>query len=250
MKNKTIAIIQARLTSTRFPNKVLQKINNQTLIKFLINRLKLSKKIDQVIVAIPNNKKNKLMKKYLKGIDFFQGNENNVLDRFYKTSKKFNATTIVRICGDCPFVDPKIIDKILTIYDKKKYDYVSNTIKPTFPDGLDVEVFSSKILEDAWKKAKSKYEKEHVTTYILKNKKLKKYNYEYKEDLSKIRLTLDEKIDLKQLKVIFKYLKNTKNFGIDDIFKLYKKNKNLFSINSSLTRNEGSYLNEGQKMWK
>ena len=119
MKNKTIAIIQARLTSTRFPNKILQKIENQTLIQILVNRLLLSKKVDQVIVAIPNNKENRSIKKYLKGIKFFLGNENNVLDRYFKTAKKFKATTIVRICGDCPFIDPKVIDQILTIYDKK-----------------------------------------------------------------------------------------------------------------------------------
>ena len=250
MKNKTIAIIQARLTSTRFPNKILQKIENQTLIQILVNRLLLSKKVDQVIVAIPNNKENRSIKKYIKGIKFFLGNENNVLDRYFKTAKKFKATTIVRICGDCPFIDPKVIDQILTIYDKKKYDYISNTIKPTFPDGLDVEAFSFKVLKEAWVKAKSNYDKEHVTTYILKNKRFKKFNYMYKKDLSRIRLTIDEKIDLKQLKVIFKSLKNIKNFGIDDIFRLYKKNKNLFSINSSLTRNEGSKLNLSQKIWK
>ncbi len=250
MKNKTIAIIQARLTSTRFPKKVLQKINNKTLIEFLVNRLLLSKKVDQVLVAIPNNKKNKIIKKHIKGVNFFLGSENNVLDRYYKAAKKFNATTIVRICGDCPFIDPKIIDKILTIYKQKKYDYASNTIKPTFPDGLDVEVFSSKVLKDVWRKAKSKYDKEHVTTYIVKNKKYKKYNYEYKTDLSKLRLTIDEKVDLEQLKIVFKNLKNIKNFGIEEIFKLYKKNKNLFSINSFLKRNEGSNLDLGQKLWK
>lgn len=250
MKNKTIAIIQARLTSTRFPKKILQKIDNQSLIEFLVNRLLSSKKIDQVVVAIPNNKANKVIKKYIKGINFFLGDENNVLDRYYKAANKFNATTIVRICGDCPFIDPKVIDKILNIYNKKKYDYVSNTIKPTFPDGLDVEVFSSKVLKDVWNKAKSKYDKEHVTTYILKSRKFKKYNYEHKKDLSKIRLTVDEKIDLKQLRIVYKNLKNIKNFGIEEINKLYIKNKNLFSINSSLKRNEGSNLNVGQKLWK
>ena len=127
-----------------------------------------------------------MIKKYFKGIKFFLGNENNVLDRYFKTAKKFNPTTIVRICGDCPFIDPKVVDQILTIYDKKKYDYISNTIKPTFPDGLDVEVFSFKVLKEVWKKAKSNYDKEHVTTYILKTKKFKKFNYVYKKDLSKI----------------------------------------------------------------
>ena len=250
MANKIVAIIQARLTSTRFPNKIIQKFDNRTLIEFLVNRVKKSKEINQIVVAIPDNKENKIIKKYLKNTNFFYGNENNVLDRYYKAAKKFSANTIVRICGDCPFVDPEIIDKILTLYKNKKYDYISNTIKPTFPDGLDVEVFSFKTLENVWKKAKTKNDKEHVTPYILKSKFYKKFNFKFKKDLSKLRLTVDEKIDLKQIKTVFQSLKKIKKFGINDIYKLYKKNKNLFSNNSFLSRNEGSNLNTGQKMWK
>jgi len=156
MENKTIAIIQARLTSTRFPKKILQKINGLTLIEFLIKRVKASKMIDEVIVAIPNNAKNQILKKYLKNINFFMGSENDVLDRYYKAAKKFKANTVIRICGDCPFTDPKIIDQLLLLFSNKKYDYVSNTIKPTFPDGLDAEVFSFKVLEETWKAGKQK----------------------------------------------------------------------------------------------
>ena len=250
MENKTVAIIQARLTSTRFPKKILQKINNLTLIEFLVKRVKASKKIDTVVVAIPDNKENRIIKKYLKNVKIFLGSEKDVLDRYYKTAKKFNANTIVRICGDCPFVDPVIIDKILLLFNNNEYDYISNIIKPTFPDGLDVEVFSFDILKKIWKKAKSKNDREHVTSYILKNKKFKKYNYEFKKDLSKLRLTIDEKIDLKQLKAVYSYLKNKKSFGINDIHKLYMKNKKLFLINSSIKNNEGAKLNLGQKMWK
>ena len=176
MENKTIAIIQARLTSSRFPNKILQKIGNHTLIEFIINRLKNSKEIDQIIVAIPNNAKNKLIKKYLKNTRLFFGSENDVLDRFYKTAKKFKAKNIVRICGDCPFVDSAIVDDMVRIFKKKKIDYLSNTIKLSFPDGFDVEVFSYSVLKEIWKKAKKKYDREHVTPYILKNKKFKKFN--------------------------------------------------------------------------
>ena len=250
MENKTVAIIQARLTSTRFPQKILQKINNLTLIEFLVKRVKSSKKVDQVIVAIPNNKENRILKKYLKNVDFFLGSEEDVLDRYYKSAKKFNAKTIIRICGDCPFVDSEIIDKLLLILENKNYDYVSNTINPTFPDGLDVEVFDFKTLKEVWKKAKSKNDREHVTPYILRNNKFKKYNYEFKKDLSSLRLTIDERIDLKQIKTVYFHLKKIKNFGINDILNLYMKDKKLFSVNSSIKRNEGGKLNLGQKMWK
>ena len=246
MENKTVAIIQARLTSTRFPQKILEKINNLTLIEFLVKRVKASKKVDQVIVAIPNNKENRILKKYLKNVDFFLGSEEDVLDRYYKSAKKFNANTVVRICGDCPFVDSKIIDKLLSILENKNYDYVSNTINPTFPDGLDVEVFNFKILKEVWEKSNLKNDREHVTPYILRNNRFKKYNYEFKKDLSSLRLTIDERIDLKQLIAVYSHLKKIKNFGINDILKLYMKNKKLFSVNSFVKRNEGSKINLGQ----
>ncbi len=157
---------------------------------------------------------------------------------------------VVRICGDCPFIDPNIIDQIINIYENKNYDYVSNTIIPTFPDGLDVEVFSFNVLKKAWQKAKTKNDREHVTPFIIKDKSLNKFNFRYKNDLSKIRLTIDEKIDLKQLNIIYSNLKDKKNFGIEEINKLFKENKKLFLINSSIARNEGGHLNLGQKMWK
>ena len=250
MENKIVAIVQARLTSKRFPNKILQKLGNQTLINFLIERLKISKKIDKIVIAAPKNKENKIIEKKLKNVDIFFGNEEDVLDRYYQAAKKFKANTIIRICGDCPFIDYRIIEKIIKIYEFKNLDYVSNTLKPTFPDGFDVEVFSFDVLKEAWNKAKSKYDREHVTQYIIKNKKYKKYNYTYKEDLSKIRLTVDEKVDLKQIQFVYSFLKKKKFFGIFDIHKLFMKNKKFFEINSSIQRNEGAKINLGQKMWR
>ena len=180
----------------------------------------------------------------------FAGSEYDVLDRFYKSAKKFNANIIIRICADCPFVDPEIIDKLINILISKKLDYVSNTIKPTFPDGFDVEVFKFEALEKAWKQSKSKYDREHVTPFLLRNKKIKKYNYEYNRNLSNLRLTIDEKIDLEQLNTIYYNLNNKKNFGIGDIDNLYKLNKNMFSKNISLKRNEGANLSNSQKFGK
>ena len=250
MENKTIAIIQARLTSSRFPNKVIQKIGNYTLIEFLVNRLKNSKEIDQIIVATPNNAKNKLIKKYIKNTKLFFGSENDVLDRFYKTAKKFKASNVVRICGDCPFIDVSIVDDMIKLLKKRKFDYVSNTIKPTFPDGFDVEVFKYSVLKEIWGKAKKKYDREHVTPFILKSKKFKKFNYKYKKDLSNLRLTIDEEVDLKLIKIIYSHIKNKNNFGINEIKKLYDKKDKLFLMNSSINRNEGGNLGKGQKLWK
>ena len=250
MENKVVAIVQARLTSSRFPDKVINKLGGITLIEFLIKRLIRSKKINKIIIAIPDNLKNRKIKKILKNVDFFLGSEEDVLDRYYKAAKKFKANTIIRICGDCPFVDPEIIDELLNIFNSKKFDYVSNTIVPTFPDGLDVEIFKFETLHIAWKQAKLKSDREHVTQYIIRNKKFKKYNYINKHDLSEVRLTIDEKIDLYQIRKIYSYLKKNKNFGVNDIYKLFMKNKKIFKLNSSITRNEGAKLNIGQKMWR
>ena len=250
-KQNTVAIIQARLTSSRFPNKILQKIENKTLIELLISRLKKSKYLDKIVLAIPKNKKNKLLRnKIKKNIDIFAGSEKDVLDRYFQAAKKFKAKTIVRICGDCPLIDPKVVDKIVNFYQKNDFDYVSNTIKPTYPDGLDVEVFNFDTLRKTWIKAKSKTEREHVTQYIIQNKKFKKKNILYKENLSNLRLTVDEKIDLKQIKQVYYKLRKNKNFGIEEINQLYKKNSKNFIINNEIKRNEGSTLSTGQKLWK
>ena len=252
MKNKKIvAIIQARLTSSRFPEKILQKIENETLIELLIKRLKKSKYLDKIVLAIPNNKENKLLRnKISKNIEIFSGSENDVLDRYFEAAKKFKAKIIVRICGDCPLIDPNVVDKIVNFYKKNDFDYVSNTIRPTYPDGLDVEVFNFETLRTVWMKAKLNTDREHVTKFIINNKEFKKKNILYKENLSQLRLTVDEKIDLEQVRQIYYKLKKHKNFGIEEINKLYKKNPKIFKINSKIKRNEGSLLSTGQKLWK
>ena len=175
MEDKTVLIVQARLTSIRFPNKILKKIGSQTLLEILLKRLKQSKLVDQIVLAIPNHKKNKIITEILKlDVPIFYGSEIDVLDRYYKAAKKFKAKNIVRISGDCPFIDPEVIDKAVNLFKKNKFDYVSNTIEPTYPDGLDVEIFNFKSLEKSWKKAKTFSEREHVTKYILNNSKFKK----------------------------------------------------------------------------
>ena len=250
-KKKIVAIIQARVTSSRFPNKILQKIGNKTLIDILIDRVKKSRHIDKIVLAIPKNKKNEIIRKKIKNnVSIFSGSENDVLDRYYKAAKKFKAKIIVRICGDCPLIDPNVIDNIIRCYKNNDFDYVSNTIEPTFPDGLDVEVFNFDILKKTWKEAKNDKERENVTQYILQKSKFRKKNIAYKKDLSFLRLTIDEKIDFEQIKKVYSNFNKNNFFGIDEIYKLYIKDKDLFKINSDIKRNEGSLLNTGQKLWK
>lgn len=250
--NKVLAIIQARYESTRFPGKVLKEINNKTILEIIIKRLLKCQNISKIVVACSNSQNdNKIVNlcKRLK-IDFFIGSENDVLERFYKTALKFNGLNILRITADCPLIDPTIVDKIIKFFFLKAADYASNVNPPTFPDGLDAEIFKFSVLKEAYKKAKNPIDREHIRPFILNNKKYKKFNLTNSKDYSAIRLTVDEKEDFVVIKKIIKNFNNNLYFNFTDIINLYNKKKNIFSDNSHLNRNEGYYLSTGQKMWK
>jgi glutamate-1-semialdehyde 2,1-aminomutase len=251
LKKKVLAIIQARYNSTRFPGKVVKKINNKTILEILIRRLSKSKHISKIIVACSNNHNDKEIVTICKklGVNYFIGSENDALDRFYHAAKKYKGINIVRITADCPLIDPKIVDDVISNFFLKNVDYSSNTNPPTFPDGLDVEVFKFSILKEAYMNAKKSEEREHVTPFIINNKKFKKFNLKNPIDYSSLRLTLDEKEDFILIAKIIKYFKNNLDFNLKNLLDLYKKKKFFFSINSHLVRNEGYNLNTGQKMW-
>ena len=240
-----IAIIQARMSSTRLPGKVLKKIKGKTLLEILIDRLKHSKKIDKIIIATTDNKKDLAIVKLAKKINcpYFVGDENDVLDRFYQTAKKFKANIIVRISSVCPFQDPKLVDKMVDFYlkNKEKFDYVSNVDPPTFPDGLDLWVFPFRTLERAWKEAKLKSEREHVCPYIWKNPHLFRIgHFESKINYSYLRWTVDEATDFEFVKNIYERLyQKGKIFYMKDVLNLLKKNPNLHKIQENKIRDEG-----------
>jgi glutamate-1-semialdehyde aminotransferase/spore coat polysaccharide biosynthesis protein SpsF (cytidylyltransferase family) len=252
LKGEVLVIIQARYNSTRFPGKVVKKINNKTILEILIKRLSKSKYISKIIVACSKNKKDREILNICKklGVNYFIGSENDVLERFYKAAKKYKGKNIVRITADCPLLDCKIIDDVISSFFLNKVDYASNIHPPTFPDGLDVEVFKFSALKEAYIKTIKFSEREHVTPFIINSKKFKKFNFENDKDYSFLRLTLDEKEDFILIEKIIKHFKNNLNFNLQDILTLYTKKKNFFSINNHLVRNEGYNLNAGQKMWK
>jgi glutamate-1-semialdehyde 2,1-aminomutase len=251
-KKKVLAIIQARYNSARFPGKVLQTINNISILEILIKRLSKSKNISKIIVACsndPSDKKIISVCKKLK-VKYFIGSEKNVLHRFYYAAKKYKISNIVRITSDCPLIDFKIVDQLINIFFSKNFDYVSNINPPTFPDGLDVEVFKFNALKEAFIKAKKSYQKEHVTPYIINNKRLKKFNLRNKKDYSFLRLTVDEKDDFNVIKEIVNYFNGNLYFDFKDILDLFKKRKDIFLKNKNFRRNQGIQLSLGQKMWR
>jgi len=246
-----VAIIQARTQSTRLPNKVLREINGTPLIKILLSRIKKSKKINKIIVAIPTGFLDDELASYIKSLGFqvYRGSENNVLSRYYESSRKFKADVIVRITADCPLVDSELIDECIQNFLIGGYDYYSNIAPSTFPDGLDIEVISFSALEKANKKAVSKYDKEHVTPFIRNCENFKQGNLLNDQDLSHLRWTVDESIDFDVVVNIYQEFYPEIYFSWRDVLDLYQKAPELFSLNKMLTRNQGDKISTGQKMW-
>jgi len=241
-------IVQARMGSSRLPNKVMKKIENDfTVLDYVIEQLKSSKNIEKIIVATTTLEEDNIIFDYLflHKYEVFRGSSEDVLDRFYQCAKKFSIDTIVRITADNPLIDPKIIDIVIDEYKNDRYDLVTNTLKRTFPYGTEVEVFSFKSLEKAWKNAKKPSEREHVTPFIRnpKNKFILK-NIEYQEDISYLRYTIDRIDDLKLVKEIIKN-SSTRPILIQDVIKLYKNKPEIFEINKNI-KHDG-YLSSLEK---
>lgn len=233
-------IIQARMGSTRLPGKVLKDISGQPVLWHVINRIKKSKYISKIIVATTENKEDNEIYEYCnqKHIDVFRGSSDDVLDRYYKCAKRFDCKNIVRITADCPLHDAVVVDKVIEVYLGGNYDYASNTFKYTYPDGLDTEVFSFKVLEEAWKNAKLSSEREHVTPYIRKNNEYKKLNVLADKKYPIYRLTLDYDEDYNFIKSIYEGIGKL-DFSLDDVVEFLNKNLELLRLNKNYKINEG-----------
>lgn len=231
--------------STRLPGKVLMSLCKKPLLYHLIERVKRAKFIDRVIIATTEKAEDDRIEKFGKqvGIDVFRGNAEDVLDRYYRCAKKFGGDVIVRITGDCPFIDPAIIDETIKCFLDNNFDYVSNAYPvPSYPDGLDVEVFTFEALESAWRKAGLSSEREHATSYIWKNmdKIFSLGSVKYPIDLSGKRWTVDNKADFKFASEIYDNLYSRKPFfDMNDILQLLKRKPELEDINKGIGRNEG-----------
>jgi spore coat polysaccharide biosynthesis protein SpsF len=241
MKGKTVAIIQARMSSTRLPGKVLAPIGEQPMLAYVVNRARQAKTLDQVVVATALDETNQPIEDFClaTGIACYRGSEDDVLDRYYQAARHFQAAVVVRLTADCPLLDPGVIDKVVGVFQAGDYDYISNTIRPTYPDGLDTEVFSFQALERAWREAKLKSEREHVTPFIHKQpERFRLFNVENTEDLSAQRWTVDEPADLELVRAIYRYFK-TPDFGMAEVLVLLRQYPTLQAINAGFERNEG-----------
>jgi len=241
--------IQARIGSTRFPGKILKQINNKTIIKILFERLQNVKNIDKIILTTGNSEKNQELLKEAKrlNLDYFCGNEYNLLDRFYEASKKFNSDNIIRITGDNPLIDFDIINHGMDIFLKKKLDILSNNKIRTYPLGLNFEIFTKDALDRSWHDNLNKFKNQNEfyksfispTKYMLESENFVKYDLINDTNYSSIRLTIDYPEDLELIKKIFEplYSKN-KNFTLTEIIQLFNTNPNLFKLNKKLNTKE------------
>jgi len=248
-----IAIVQARMTSTRLPGKVMKPINTDIpMIKVLLSRLSQSKDVDKIILATSTNTADKPLVEYVSklGYSVFLGSENDVLDRYYHAAIQYSADVVVRITGDCPLIDPDVVDAVINMYKSIDADYVSNTITPTYPDGLDVEVFSFSSLKSAWELATTNSDREHVTPYIKESGEYKVENFSNSKDYSCERWTVDEPEDYEVIQSIFKLLSPRIDFSWKEVLNLRLRYPSIFSVNQHLNRNEGFTMETGQKLYK
>jgi len=246
---KIVAIIQARMGSSRFKGKILKKIYDKSLLEHIIERVKESTLLNSIVVATTQNKDDDVLIDLLKknNILYFRGSESNVLERYYLSAIEYKADIIVRITADDPFKDPIIIDKAIQIILDYNYDFVSNAIHPTYPEGIDVEVFTFDSLEKAYKASTLNSEKEHVTPYMEKNPLIfKTHNFEHNQNLSGLRWTIDyEKDYLYAKKIYHKLYPLKKIFLMNDILNLIKNNKHYQYIRT--TKIKEGYLKSVQE---
>ncbi len=239
------AIVQVRMNSTRLPGKVMMKVLGKPLLELLVERLKYCNYLDDIVIATTTNPADDVIQELAEKIQvkYIRGSEEDVLGRFYQAAVEFHLDHIVRITADCPLIDPEIVDSIIKEYVNSgyKYDYVSNTLKPTFPDGLDAEVFSFKVLKMIHEIADKKYQREHVCTYLVENPdKFKLKNIANDRDCSRFRWTVDNPEDFELVKAVFENIyPSRKKFFMKDILGFIDQNPDISSLNSNIARNEG-----------
>ncbi len=249
---KVIAIVQARMGSTRFPGKVMQPINGVPMIELLLQRLARARTFETILLATSVDPRNKPLVEHVRslGYEVYEGSETDVLERFYEAAKPHRPDAVVRITGDCPLVDPEVVDKVVQVFREENKDYVSNAQPPTFPDGLDCEVFTFRALELAFAEVSLPAQREHVTPYLREAEQFSRSNVKNERDFSHERWTVDEPRDLVVVASIFAHFAPRTDFTWKEVMELRESNPSLFEANSDIKRNEGIALSSGQKLWK
>ena len=238
------AILQARVSSSRLPGKVLRTVVGKPLLALQLERVKRAKRIDTLVVATSDRPEDAPVCNVASqsGVACYRGALDDVLDRFYRAAAPTKPDYVVRLTGDCPLADPEVIDAVVDLCVSGGYDYASNALEPTFPDGLDVEVVRMRALETAWREAQLPSEREHVLPYIHRRPERFRIGiYRAGHDLSHLRWTVDEPEDLELVTRIYEALYPSKPaFSTNDVLDLLEREPRLTGINARHTRNAGN----------
>jgi spore coat polysaccharide biosynthesis protein SpsF (cytidylyltransferase family) len=243
MPTEVVAIIQARMGSSRLPGKVLLPLLGSTVIDRVITQVRASRRVTDVVVATTTQGSDDPLVEYLerRNVPVFRGAESDVLDRFYQCATRIGARNVARITADCPFVDPMVIDAIIDRFEQERVAYASNVENPTFPDGLDVEVFTYEALKQAWIEAALPSEREHVTPYIRNHPKLfSRVGLEHSVRLDHLRWTLDQQEDYDFLTFVSQQLPQSRSvISMGMILEVIQQAPHAQELNAHIQRNEG-----------
>ncbi|PWW08345.1 spore coat polysaccharide biosynthesis protein SpsF [Paenibacillus cellulosilyticus] len=232
-------IVQARMTSTRLPGKVLLEVLDKPLLEYQIERLKRVTLADGIIIATTDNDTDDPIVELCKrlGVRYSRGSEDDVLSRYYYAAKQYGANTIVRVTSDCPVIDPDVIDRAIRLFKEGNYDFVANGLGiRTYPRGMDTEVFTFKALEEAFLEAKEAFEREHVTPFIVyRGTRYTLFNEAYSKDCSRHRWTVDTSEDFELIKRIIEHLYKEKNdFTLEDALELLDRHPEWELLNAHI----------------
>jgi Spore coat polysaccharide biosynthesis protein F, CMP-KDO synthetase homolog len=241
MKPRTVAFIQARMSSSRLPGKVLKEAGGRAILDRMVERVRKAKMLDQVVVATTVDPSDDEIARFCQaqGIEFTRGSLNDVLDRYYQAARQYCTEIVVRLTGDCPLADPGLIDDVVNALIENAADFACNRLPPpfsrTYPIGLDVEAVTLAAFERAWREAKEKHEREHVMPYLYEVPgRFRVVQLDYREDLGGLRWTLDTPQDLEFLRSVYAGLGNRNDFSWLEVLQLVREHPELSEINAAV----------------
>lgn len=231
---RVIAIIQARMGSTRLPGKVLRDIGGKTMLARVVRRAQRASLLDKVVVATTVQPADEAIVAECEDLQvpYFRGSEEDVLDRYYQTLQTYPAEIVVRITSDCPLIEPDVVDQVVRAFLNEQPDYASNTLEHTYPRGLDVEVASTEALSRAWREADVDYQRVHVTPYLYQNPKLfRLLSITADSSYSNYRWTVDTPEDMEFVRAVYARLGNEDTFTWLDVMRLLTEQPQLVELN-------------------
>ncbi|MCD6558920.1 MAG: glycosyltransferase family protein [Palaeococcus sp.] len=242
-KDKVLCIIQARMSSTRLPGKVLKEVKGKPLLAYMIERIMPSKEVNKMIVATSQDSSDNPIVDWCteNHVEFFRGSLNDVLDRFYQCAISLNPIPdiIVRLTADCPLHHYMVVDFAIDYFLSNRFDYFTNSFEPYYEDGFDVEVFTLDALRKAWESATRQAEREHVTLWIRNNSMFRRGFRKYRDEY-RFKLSVDSQNDFLLVKKILEDLYDLNHFfTIDDVISLLKEHPEYLEINKESIINEG-----------